>query len=150
MKICIDNCHNPMRGTVDCTGCGTPIEHLGDHMHEYLARKVAEMNGIDWDQKYIHSTPSIWYPDMIKLAAKHFSSRVRSKLFCPYCGKALQQPATNNEKPILPNFHGNNWGVVSKWCSELGLEGLPVDDYHKWSRMAYTQQENSDVKYSNR
>jgi len=137
-----------MRGTVDCTGCHTPIQHLGDHMHSYLVRKSADKYGVDWDTKYVNSTPGAWYPYMIKMAAKNLSSMVRSKIFCPYCGKALQQPRISEGKPILPSFYGNNWSAVSKWCAELRFEDLPIDNYHKWSKMTYAQEENSEVKYS--
>lgn len=148
MKISIDKCHNPMRGHVACTHCGTPIQHLGDDMHEYLAKKAAVVCGMEWDPKYVHSTPGELYGYMIEMAAKHLAARVDHNVFCQYCGKAIQQPRMIGDKHVLPRFAMNNWKSVGNWCAELGLEGLPVDDYHTWSNMAYAQSEASEFKYT--
>lgn len=140
MKIGIDMHHNPMRGTVDCTGCGAPIVHMQDDWHEFLASQVAQARGEQYDRS--NGTPAAWYPAMAAKAAEMLASQVQTYLFCPYCGHALQQPFHSDitGAPALPKPFANTFKGVTRWAQELGLSGLPAD-YQAWSQMAYAQRQ---------
>ena len=148
MIVSIDPCHNPLRGYVQCTGCGTPLVHMQDSWHELLAMEAARANGEEYSREKCWNTPSNWYPYMMDKAARMLCDRVAHHLFCPYCGKPLTQPFISDltGQPALPEVYGNNFKVVRSWAERSGLQDLPVDDYHKWDGMARGQRQQGKPK----
>lgn len=151
MKISIDNCHNPLRGTVDCSHCHIPLLHVGDDSHKFYANQ-ASLNFPDVEYNKndpLNRTPRVFYPLMMKMAAEGLASRVENFHFCNNCGAALQQPKIieGTDRRVLPKFYGNGFDAASKWAESLNLVGLPVTDYHAWSQISWAQQKVGVVIY---
>lgn len=148
MRISVDLHHNPLRGCVECTNCHTPLIHIPDDWHHFLAREAARKNGVEWTDEMVYKTPRAFYPTMIRRAAEMLCSRVRSQLFCQYCGKALQQPLVRDDDGgrVLPKPMGNNWKAIERWVQEIGLQALtlPLSDYHAWSGASFEQEKGAE------
>jgi hypothetical protein len=157
MKIWIDNSHNPLRGTLDCSHCHRPILHVEESWHKTLANEVSlNFPDVEYDKNDVmNRTPRVFYPLMMKKAAEWLAGRAESIHFCSNCGAAVQQPkviegTVGTERRVLPSFSCNGFESAKKWAEELKLEGLPVTDYHAWSNIHYAQKKSGVVIYGSR
>lgn len=164
MKITFDSSHNPFRGYCSCTKCGVPLVHISDlgfarskdEWHREAVMAIAQARG-EADKanpqdysSYVYRTPRDYYPVMAERAAEQMAQRVTHRLFCPYCGAALQQPRTSpaTGNPVLPGVYGNTFKAVDKWSKELGIEGLPISDYFAYDNLRQAQEQGAKPVWS--
>lgn len=152
--------HVPLKGTISCEHCHTPLEHWGmngidcnrDEAHARLAREAAKSFGETWETPDgIMRTPKKYFPYMMQKAADWLAARVRGIMFCPYCGKAVEQPGVcptlDNIHPLPRiNYNAVNLNVIERWSRELVRE-VPLD-YHEFTHTAFKQHEVAIVPYS--
>lgn len=151
--------HVPLKGYVSCEHCHTPLEHWGmngidrnrDEAHVRLVKDAAKAFGETWELNDLMSTPNKYFPHMMKQVAEHLANRVDHFLFCPYCGRALEQPKvceTLNGISPLPKVSGNAMGTdaLKRWAKDTGRE--METDWKLWNRLSYEQHRVSTVVFS--
>lgn len=157
MKIDIQ-LHIPLKGCVSCEHCHTPLEHWGinvidrdrDEAHVRLAKDAARAFGETWEPNDLIATPNKYFPHMMKQAAEYLASRVDHFLFCPYCGRALEQPRTcetlNGISP-LPKISGNimRTDALERWVKDTGRK--VKTDWESWNRLSWEQHKVSIVVF---
>ena len=150
--------HNPLKGTVSCEHCHAPLEHWGmngidrnrDEAHARLAKEAASAFGEKWDPDGLMRTPNKYYPHMMKHAAQYLANRVDHFLFCPYCGRAVEQPRvceTLGGISPLPKISGNIMGTdaLERWAKDTGREVNA--NWEDWNRISWEQHNASEVVF---